>query len=114
MGSHDDDSASAFAGAEERKVGRSIFLRRAARETGFIAASLLVGFAVGVAYRFLFDPTGERTLPNFLRSGLQGAGVALTVWTVHDNVRVGRPLPSRLGAQAVADRRRSRRPGAGR
>ena len=55
MGSHDDDSASAFAGAEERKVGRSIFLRRAVRRPGFFAASLIVGFTVGVAYRFIFD-----------------------------------------------------------
>jgi hypothetical protein len=73
MGSHDYDSVSAFAGAEGRRAGRSIFLRRAARETGFIAASSLVGFAAGVAFRFVFDQTDERTLPNFLRSGLEGA-----------------------------------------
>jgi len=95
MGSH-DDSVSAFAGAEERKVGRSIFLRRAARETGFIAASLLVGFAAGVAYRFVFDPAGERALPNFLRSGLEGAGIALTVWTVQTMFAAG--ARSRLGS----------------
>jgi class 3 adenylate cyclase len=95
MGSH-DDSASAFAGAEERKVRRSIFLRRAARETGFIAASLLVGFAAGVAYRFVFDVTDERTLPNFLRSGLEGAGIGLTVWTVQTMFAAG--ARSRLGS----------------
>jgi len=95
MGSH-DDSVSAFAGAEERKVGRSIFLRRAARETGFIGASLLVGFAAGVAYRFVFDQTDERTLPNFLRSGLEGAGIALTVWTVQTMFAAG--ARSRLGS----------------
>jgi hypothetical protein len=47
MGSRDVNSASAFAGAEERKAGRLIFLRGAARETGFIAGSFLVGFAAG-------------------------------------------------------------------
>lgn len=96
MGSHDDHSASAFPSAEERKVVRSIFLRRAARETGFIAASLLVGFASGVAYRFVFDLTDERTLPNFLRSGLEGAGIGVTVWTVQTMFAAG--ARSRLGS----------------
>ena len=70
MGSHDDESASAFAGAEEREVGRSIFLRSATRQTGRLVASLLGGFAVGVAYRFFLDPAGERDLANFVRSGI--------------------------------------------
>ena len=66
----------------DRTIGRSIFWRHVARQSGFIVASLPVGFAVGVAYRFVFDLTDERTLPNFLRSGLEGAGIALTAWTV--------------------------------
>ena len=40
------------------------------------------GFAAGVAYRLLFNSTDERDFGNFLRSGLHGVGVALTVWTV--------------------------------
>lgn len=70
MGSHNHHGASAFAGDEERKVGRSIFLRRAARETGLLVTALLAGFAVGVAYRFFLDPVGERDLANFVRSGI--------------------------------------------
>jgi len=96
MGSHDDDSASAFSGAEEREIGRSIFLRRAARETGFIAASLLAGFVLGVGYRIAFDPSDERTLAYMLRSGLHGVGLALTVWTVQTVFASG--ARSRLGA----------------
>jgi hypothetical protein len=52
MGSHDDYSASGFADADERKVGRSNFLRNATRQTGLLVASLLAGFAVGVVYSF--------------------------------------------------------------
>jgi hypothetical protein len=36
------------AGAAEPRIGRSIFLRQAARQWGFLAASLVGGFAVGV------------------------------------------------------------------
>ena len=50
--------------------------QEAARQPGLLVASLFAGFAVGVAYRFLFDPAVERDLINFARSGLQGAGVA--------------------------------------
>ena len=78
------------------KIGVSNFLRRAARQRGFIAASLLSGFVLGVAYRFLFDLAGERSLANFLRSGLHGVGVALTVWTVQAGFALG--AQSRPGA----------------
>jgi adenylate cyclase len=78
------------------KIGVSNLLRRAARQRGFIAASLLSGFVLGVAYRFLFDLAGERSLANFLRSGLHGVGVALTVWTVQAGFALG--AQSRPGA----------------
>src|SRR3984957_2765987 len=55
---------------------------QAARQPGLLVASLFAGFAVGIAYRFLFDPAVERDLINFVRSGLQGAGVALAVLAV--------------------------------
>jgi class 3 adenylate cyclase len=96
MGSHDDYSASGFAGADERKVGRSNFLRNATRQTGLLVASLLAGFAVGIAYRFFLDPVGERDLANFLRSGIQGVGVAMAVFAVHVGFASG--ARSRMGS----------------
>ena len=61
---------------------RAAILRRAARQFGLIWTVALVGFAVGVGYRLWFNPPDERDLANFLRSGLHGVGIGLTVWTV--------------------------------
>ena len=61
-----------------------------------MAAALVAGFAVGVAYRATFDPPDERTLANFLRSGFHGVGLALIVWTVQIGFASG--ARSRLGA----------------
>jgi adenylate cyclase len=115
MPSDDTESrASAICGSvAEQKIGRSIFLRRAARQAGFIAASLLAGFVLGVAYRVAFDAADERTLALFLRSGIHGAGIALTVWTVQngfaagDRSRLGRalrrlPLAAEVVVRALA------------
>jgi class 3 adenylate cyclase len=100
MASNDEESRASKAavrtGGTEPKFGGSIFLRRAARQTGFIAASLLAGFVLGLAYRFLLDPAEERTLGNFLRSGVHAAGIALTVWAVQTGFESG--AQSRLGA----------------
>ncbi len=96
MGSHDDYSAKAFAGAEEHEIARSNFLRIATRQTGLLVASLVAGFAVGVAYRFFFDLAGERDLANFVRSGIQGVGVALAIFAVHVGFASG--ARSRLGS----------------
>jgi class 3 adenylate cyclase len=85
-----------LAGAAEPGIGRSIFLRTAARQAGFVAAALVGGFVVGVAYRAIFDLPDERTLANFLRSGFHGVGIALTVWTVQTGFASG--AQSRLGA----------------
>jgi hypothetical protein len=79
----------------ERDIGRWHFLRQAARHSGSLIASLLVGVAVGMTYRFLFDPSVERALANFLRSGLQGAGVAFAVLAVQMGSALG--ARSRLG-----------------
>jgi class 3 adenylate cyclase len=56
--------------------------RRAARQRNVVRATMLSGFAVGVAYRLAFNAPHERDFGNFLRSGLHGVGIALTVWTV--------------------------------
>jgi hypothetical protein len=75
--------------AGKRNIGRLNFVRQAARQTGILIASLLAGLAVGVAYRFLFDPTDKRDVATFLRSGLQNAGVALTVLAVQTGFASG-------------------------
>ncbi len=84
------------AGAAEPGIGRSIFLRTATRRSGLLTHSLLLGFAGGVAYRFLFDPPVERDLGNFLRSGVSGAGLFLAVLAVQFGFASGGR--SRLGA----------------
>jgi class 3 adenylate cyclase len=96
MRSHDDKGASAFVGAEQCGAVRSYFLRNAARHPGRLVAAVLSGFAVGVAYRFLLDPVGERDLANFVRSGIQGVGVALGILAVQAGFASG--ARSRLGA----------------
>jgi class 3 adenylate cyclase len=53
--------------------------RIAERHRPLVASSLLLGFILGVGYRYLIDPPDERDFGNFLRSGTQGVGIALTV-----------------------------------
>jgi class 3 adenylate cyclase len=74
----------------------SRLLQYAARQPVFFAGSLFTGFGVGVAYRAIFDQLSERSLSNFLRSGIHGVGIALTVWTVQFVFASG--AQSRLGA----------------
>jgi adenylate cyclase len=81
---------------DDSYIGRLNFLRQVARQTGILIASLLAVLAVGVAYRFLFDPTDKRDVATFLRSGLQSAGVALTVLAVQMGFASG--ARSRLGS----------------
>ena len=75
------DAAASAAPALSRGLGAAM-LRRAARQPRLVAASVLAGFAMGVAYRLLFNPPNERDFGNFLRSGLHGVGIGLTVWAV--------------------------------
>jgi hypothetical protein len=79
----------------ERSFGRSKFFRKAAQRTGSLALSLPAGFAVGIAYRALFDLVDERSLANFLRSGLHGVGIALIIWAVQTGFASG--VRSRVG-----------------
>jgi hypothetical protein len=64
------------------RSGHAIFVRYAARHPGLLAAFLISGFIVGIAYRLLIDPVAERGLANSLRSGLHGVGIALAAWAV--------------------------------
>jgi len=68
--------------AREYGLGGSIFARYVKRNRGLLTALIMIGFAVGIAYRFLMDPAAERDPANYLRSGLHGVGVAVTAWVV--------------------------------
>ena len=89
------DSA-AGASAAARAAGRSIFLHQAARQWRFLVGAALGGFAIGVAYRAIFDRPAEGDLGNYVRSGIHGVGFALTVWAVQTGFASG--ARSRIGA----------------
>jgi hypothetical protein len=82
--------------ADEDATGRTRFLRYATRRRGFLVASLLVGFVVGVAYRGLVDAPETRSFGNHLRSGFDGLCIAWAAWAVQTGFASG--ARSRLGA----------------
>jgi class 3 adenylate cyclase len=67
--------------AIEAGIGRRL-LRRAAQQRGWVVAAAVMGFAIGLAYRGVIERFDDRSLGMFLRSGLHGVGIGLTVWTV--------------------------------
>ena len=62
---------------------RPAILRYAGRHVGFLAGLLIVAVAIGVAYRYLFDPLEERTLPYYIRSCIHAMGLTFAGWAVH-------------------------------
>jgi class 3 adenylate cyclase len=94
-------SAQARTGAGIIRHGRSAapphsaVIRYARRHLGFLAGLLLAAVALGIAYRYLFDPLEERTLPYYIRSCLHAIGLAGGGWAVHLAFATG--SPSRLG-----------------
>jgi class 3 adenylate cyclase len=86
MSSHEQDVAvSGKAGgldAPEARSSRSNFARYAAQRTGLLVAFLMIGFIIGITYRYFMNPPAEGDLANYLRSGLHGVGIALAVWAV--------------------------------
>jgi class 3 adenylate cyclase len=95
MASRDHQGAAARANAGGRSASRSIFLRQASRRAGFLTTSLIGGLLIGVAYRALLD-TDPPDWANYVRSGLHGVGIGLTVWTVQVGFASGDRSP--LGA----------------
>jgi adenylate cyclase len=55
-------------------------MRRLSTPTITIA---LIGFTFGILYRYLADDPNQSNIPNYLRSGLHGVGVAATGWAAH-------------------------------
>ena len=48
-----------------------------------MAGLLVVAVGIGVAYRYLFDPLDERTLPFYIRSCIHAMGLTFAGWAVH-------------------------------
>ena len=72
-------------------------------------ALAVVGFAAGLAYRYLADDPSEGSAANYLRSGLHGMGLALSGWAVHlyftshgSELLRRWPLLVEIGVRAVA------------
>jgi class 3 adenylate cyclase len=57
-------------------------IRYARRNLGFLAGLLIAALAVGIVYRYLFDPPDERTLPNYIRSCVHAIGLTFSGWAV--------------------------------
>jgi class 3 adenylate cyclase len=92
---------------------RSVGSRYPHLHLGFLAGVLLTAAAIGIAYRYLFDPLDTRTLPNFIRSALHAIGLACSGWAVYlifDAVPRSRlggalrrlPLAAEFAARALA------------
>ena len=58
-------------------------LRYVKRHLGFLAGLLLAGIAIGVAYRYVFDPLEQRTFSFYARSAVHAAGLTCSGWAVH-------------------------------
>jgi hypothetical protein len=56
----------------------SIVIRHVGQHIGFLAGLLLAAVAIGIAYRYLFDPLEERTLTYYVRSCLHAIGLTFS------------------------------------
>jgi len=78
----------------ERSLGAAL-IANVVRQRGFVAAAAACGFVIGLGYRYVFNPADEGTVANYLRSGVHGVGIGLTVWAVQNVFASG--ANSRLG-----------------
>ena len=62
---------------------RRSVIRYASRHLGFLAGLLIVAIAIGITYRYLFDPLDQRTVAFYLRSSIHAMGLTLAGWVVH-------------------------------
>jgi class 3 adenylate cyclase len=77
------------ADTDERRPGRAVtawppfVIRYARRHLGFLAGVVIAAIAIGIIYRYLFDPLEEREPSYYLRSSLHAVGLAVSGWAVH-------------------------------
>jgi len=100
---------------ETVKYGRGIsapvsaIMRYARRHLGFLTGLLIAAVALGITYRYLFDPLEQRTLPYYLRSSLHATGLAFSGWAIHVSLTRSRssgilrrlPLPAEFAIKAL-------------
>jgi class 3 adenylate cyclase len=85
-----------------------LFWRYFGRRLGFLVALLIVGFLLGVTYRYFADP--EHDFADYVRSGIHGVGITFTAWAVQAffasgaHGRVGAALRRRSVAAEIAIR----------
>jgi adenylate cyclase len=90
-----------------------VVIRHIKRHLNFLAGLLPGAIAVGIAYRYLFDPLEEQTLPFYIRSCLHAIGLTWCGWAVHlafasvRRSRLGRalrrlPLAAEFAIKALA------------
>jgi adenylate cyclase len=58
-------------------------LRYARRHVGFLVGLLTAAVAIGIVYRYLFDPLEQRTAPFYIRSCIHAIGLTIAGWAVH-------------------------------
>jgi adenylate cyclase len=74
---------------DERRLGRAVtawspfVIRYARRHLGFLAGLVIAAIAIGIIYRYLFDPLEEREPSYYLRSSLHAIGLAVSGWAMH-------------------------------
>ena len=69
--------------ASEEDGPGAVVIRRIKRHLNFLAGLLPGAIAVGIAYRYLFDPLEEQTLPFYIRSCFHAIGLTWSGWAVH-------------------------------
>jgi class 3 adenylate cyclase len=75
--------------SDEREPGCAVtawtpfVIRYARRHLGFLAGLVIAAIAIGIIYRYLFDPLEEREPAYYLRSILHAVGLAISGWAVH-------------------------------
>src|SRR5205814_10439834 len=77
-------------------AARPAIIRYVGRHLGFLAGLLIAGVAFGVAYRYLFDPVDEQTVPYYIRSCIHAIGLTFVRWAV--NLYFAASPRSRFGA----------------
>jgi class 3 adenylate cyclase/biotin transporter BioY len=65
------------------EASRPAVVRHAGRHLGFLAGLLIAAVVIGVAYRYLFDPLDEQTIPYYIRSCVHATGLSFSGWAVY-------------------------------
>ena len=88
MGQTETPDALLRAGAVTRRgrgaaASRRAVIRYAGPHIGFLAGLLIAAVAIGIAYRYLFDPVEEGTVLFYIRSCVHAMGLSFAGWVVH-------------------------------